>query len=82
MKAAVALTFVLALIGGGMFLLGVSRGIYSFEMTGFILTLPLTLVAALGLMAVIVGLVAAGLMALRSALARALASAWPHRMPD
>jgi hypothetical protein len=80
MKTAFIITFVLALLGGGLFLFGVSRDIYSFEMTGFILTLPITLLAAISLGAVLVGILAVIAMAAWSALLWAWARAWPrHR---
>ena len=62
MKQAVIYTFVLALIGGGLFLVGVSKGIDSFEMTGFILTLPITFIAALGLATVVLAAIAGALL--------------------
>ena len=69
MKHVAIFAFVLALVGGGVFLLGVSTGVDSLEMTGFILTLPITLIAALGLAATAIGLAGALLMAACSSLA-------------
>jgi hypothetical protein len=74
MKQAAIFSFVLALVGAGFFLLGVARGVGSFEMAGFILTLPLTLIAVIGLAAVGTGLVARAAMAAWSALALPWAS--------
>lgn len=72
MKEAVILTFALALIGMGLFIFGASNGASSMELTGFLLTLPLTLIAAMGLVTIAVALVGVIAMALWQALVQAL----------
>jgi hypothetical protein len=76
MKTAVIFAFVLTLIGAGLFLFGVSRGIYSFEMTGFILTLPLTLIAAMGLAAILIGLATAVMLWISQGLLACAMAGW------
>ena len=81
MKHAAIFSFALAMIGMGLFIFGVSNGASSFEMTGFILTLPLTFIAALGLATIVIALAMVLAMAAWSCLAWswAWACAWPRR---
>lgn len=76
MKQAVIYTFALALIGAGLFLVGVTKGIDSFEMTGFILTLPITFIAALALVTIVAALAAAALLWLSERLLDLAMAAW------
>lgn len=80
MKEAAILAFALALIGMGLFTFGLANNASTMELAGFYLTVPLTLMAAAGLLTVLAAAVARCAMAAWKALAWSWA--WVREWPD
>lgn len=79
MKEVAILSFALALIGMGLFIFGVTNNASTMELAGFYLTVPLTLIAAAGLLTMLAAVVTWCAMAVWSALAWAWVAVWRRR---